>query len=220
MTAQDSQNLNLNKGDRAAQLSQPARLVHRTILTTYAHTGQPPAHADLARIAHAAGVNPDAVLDELTDVDLIVRDPRGDLTAAYPFSTNATPHRLTLADGTGVFAMCAIDALGTSAMLGQPITITSSEPATGHHIVVHVDGEQATWQPATTVVYAAAAGDCCAPSAERTCGYINFFTTDTTAHAWAAHHPHLTGTLLDRTQAIACGTAEFGALLHDHDLPG
>jgi hypothetical protein len=36
--------------------------------------------------------------------------------------------------------MCAIDALGMSAMLGRPVTITAAEPDTGGISTVHAEG--------------------------------------------------------------------------------
>lgn len=84
--------------------------------------------------------------------------------------------------------MCAIDALGMSAMLGVPVTITSIEPDTDLPITVHVDRDTARWNPDTTVVYAGTAGEGCCPAVDRTCGHINFFTTPDAAHAWAGRH--------------------------------
>lgn len=208
-----TQPVGVDKADCAARLSRPARLVHQQILTIFAATGQPPTRADLQQAAATAGVDLAAALVELTRVDLIVQDPRGELLAAYPFSATPTPHRLTLDGGQSLHAMCAIDALGVPAMLGQPVTVTSTEPGSAQPVTVHVDGHRATWYPPTGVVLAGASADCCAPSAERTCGHINFFTTPEAARAWAAAHPELTWTLLDQTQALDCAAAEFGPLL-------
>src|SRR5882757_6302815 len=167
-----------SKRTAAAHLSPPARHVHRAILTEFARNGQAPTQADLA---DAHGIDLAGTLAELTAADLIVIDDEGDLRGAYPFSATPTPHRVTIADGPTVHAMCAIDALGISAMLGRQVTITSDEPGTGHIVIVHVDGDQADWTPSTTVVVAATTDDCCVPSAQRTCPHINFFTTPTAA---------------------------------------
>jgi hypothetical protein len=205
----------LDKCECASRLSRASRLVHQAILRAFARTGQAPSRADLNEVASAAGVELAAALAELDRADLIVRDPHGEFLAAYPFSAAPTPHRLTLGSGVGVYAMCAIDALGVSAMLGRPVTVTSAEPDTGRPVTVQVDGDQATWEPPTAVVLAAATDDCCAPSAQRTCGYINFFTTDAAALAWAGGYPELSWALLDQPQALATAIAEFGPLLRD-----
>jgi hypothetical protein len=207
--------ITLDKCECASRLSHPGRLVHQAILRAFAGTGQAPSVADLDPVASAAGVEPAAALAELDRADLIVLDPHGEILAAYPFSAAPTPHRLTLGSGVSVHAMCAIDALGVSAMLGQPVTVTSAEPDTGQPVTVRVGSDQAIWEPPTALVLAAATGDCCAPSAQRTCGYISFFTTDAAALAWAGDHPELSWTLLDQPQALATAIAEFGPLLRD-----
>jgi Alkylmercury lyase len=205
----------LDKCQCASRLSRPSRLVHQAILRSFARTGQAPSRADLQGVAGAAGVELDPALAELNHADLVVLDRRGELLAAYPFSAAPTPHRLTLVSGVSVHAMCAIDALGVSAMVGQPVTVISAQPDTGQQVTVQVDGDQATWEPPTAVVLVAATGDCCAPSAQRTCGYINFFTTDAAALAWAGDRPELSWSLLDQPQALATAVAEFGPLLRD-----
>lgn len=210
---QPTQLVGVDKAGCAVRLSHPARLVHQQILITFAATGQPPTRGGLQQAAAAAGVDLAAALAELTRVDLIVQGPHGELLAAYPFSATPTAHRLTLHGGTRVSAMCAIDALGVSAMLAQPVTVTSTEPGSDQPVTVHVDGDRATWNPPTAVVLAGADADCCATSAERTCGHINFFATRQAAHAWAGAHPELTWTLLDQAQALVCATAQFGPLL-------
>lgn len=88
----------LDKAACAVQLSHPARLVHREILTTFARTGQPPTPASLQQAATAAGVDLTTALTELARLDLVVPGPHGELLAAYPFSATPTPHRLTLPD--------------------------------------------------------------------------------------------------------------------------
>jgi hypothetical protein len=45
--------------------------------------------------------------------------------------------------------MCAIDALGISAMTGLPVVIESADPSTGAPITVNVDGASSTWDLAT-----------------------------------------------------------------------
>jgi hypothetical protein len=63
------------------------------------------------------------------------------------------------------------------------------------------------------VVFAGSAGDSCNPSADRSCGYINFFTSRRAARAWARRHPEVTGRLLAQDGALGIGIAEVGSLL-------
>jgi hypothetical protein len=202
---------------RASRLSGPARQVHQAVLATFAATGLPPSPADIKRLIHAAEGDPDLVRAELTEADMLAFTAHGEIRAAYPFSPAPTPIRVRWDGGPDVYAMCAIDALGMSAMLSCPVTIAASEPDTGRAIIVAVDADQARWTPRSTVVFAGATGDPDRPSVDSCCSYISFFTTARAARAWARRHPQVTGTVLRRDGALRIGIDTFGALLHPAD---
>jgi hypothetical protein len=204
---------------RAESLTGQARQVHQAVLAAFARTGQPPARSQLERLARSIGASPDAVLGELAETDAIAFSLGGEIRAAYPFSPVRTPIRVAWAGGPAAYAMCAIDALGMSAMLGRPVTITAIEPDTGRIITVDVDGSRARWHPRTAVVFAGSAGDACRP-ADRSCGYISFFASRRAARAWAGRHPEVTGRLLTQQGALGIGIAEFGGLLRAAPSPG
>ncbi len=209
--------LQLDKARGAARLSAAARRLHLAVLAGFAETGRPISRAELERTARDHGRDPAAVIAELVGADLVLFDDGGEIRAAYPFSPVPTRHRITWAEGPTVYAMCAIDALGMSAMLGRAVTITATEPGTGEPITVTVDGGRASWTPDTSVVFCGADDPaCCSTSADRTCGYINFFTTAEAARDWAERHPAITGTVIDQRQALAGGIAEFGDLMKEH----
>ena len=109
----------LNKGGCAAALTGPARQVHLAVLAAFAQTGQAPGRVELERIARDGGADPAAVLAELAERDVIAFDRAGEIRAAYPFSPSPTPIQVSWEGGPGTYAMCAIDALGVSAMLGR-----------------------------------------------------------------------------------------------------
>jgi hypothetical protein len=205
----------LNKARAAAALTGPARQVHLAVLARFTATGRAPAREELERIAGGHGADPGAVLAELAERDVLAFTPGGQIRAAYPFSPAPTPMQVTWPGGPDAYAMCAIDALGVSAMLGRPVTITAAEPGTGRVITVETDGGRARWSPANAVVFAGAIADQCCVSADRTCGYINFFTSPQAARQWAKRHPAIAGTVLDQAEALADGIAEFGALLQN-----
>ncbi len=207
-------------GRHVERLTGPARQVHQAVLAAFARTGQPPARGELERLARSLGASPDAVLGELAGADTIAVSPGGEIRAAYPFSPVRTPIQVTWAGGPAAYAMCAIDALGMSAMLGRPVTITATEPDTGRIITVHADGSRARWHPRTAVVFAGSAGDACRPAADRSCGYVNFFASRRAARAWTRRHPEVTGRLLTRDGALGIGIAEFGSLLRAVPSPG
>lgn len=201
----------------AAQLSVPARHVHQAVLAAFTAGRQPPPAAELDRLARLHGGDPDRVRAELTRADVLAFTARGEVRAAYPFSPAPTASRVSWDGGPEVYSMCAIDALGMSAMLGRPVIITAAEPGTRRRITVTVDGDQARWAPATAVVFAGETGDAGCPSADRCCAYINFFTTSRAARAWARGHPEITGTILSRSGALRVGIDQFGTLLQPAD---
>ncbi len=160
------------------------------------------------------------MLAELAEAEAIAFAAGGEIRAAYLFSPVRTPIQVTWAGGPAAYAMCAIDALGMSAMLSHPVTITATEPDTGRIITVHADGSQARWHPRTTVVFAGSAGDACRPSAERSCGYVSFFASRRAARAWARRYSEVTSRLLTQDGALGIGIAEFGTLLQAAPRPG
>jgi Alkylmercury lyase len=110
--------------------------------------------------------------------------------------------------------MCAIDALGISAMTGRPVLIESADPSTGEPVAVHVDQASSPWDPGTAVVYVGRTGGGSAgPSASVCCGHINFFATRATASAWAASHPEITGGIVGQDRALQAGIGILGQLL-------
>jgi Alkylmercury lyase len=203
----------LDKCCATAGLTRQGREVHLVMLAAFAHTGQAPSRQELERAAVAHGADPAATLAELQELDVIAFGADGELRAAYPFSPARTPIEVTWAGGPVIHAMCAIDALGMSAMLGHPVTITAAEPGTGRIITVNADHDQARWDPAGAVVFAGSTGEQGCPAADRTCGYINFFTSTQAARAWAGGHPGITGAVLAQAEALRQGVAEFGAFM-------
>ncbi len=213
--------------ERIRAVSPAARTVHKAILRAFATTGAAPAAVTLAGAA-PAGHEFAALLGELHERDVVRLDEYGGIRAAYPFSAVPTAHTVAITSGPTVYAMCAIDALGISDMLGRAVTIASTEPTSGEPVRVSVAGGQAVWWPDTAVVVdgadATGIGDCCPPddggecampAADRCCGVMNFFTSALTADAWLTAHPQVTGVILTREQALRLSVDIFGHLLDD-----
>jgi hypothetical protein len=197
---------------RVAPAERGLRAVHQAVLRSFVRTGAAPGTSSLAE--HGKPFNVSQVLAELADGDFLCLDPAGQITAAYPFSALPTRHRVRIPGAGTVFAMCAIDALGVSAMTGLPVVIESADPCTGEPITVKVDGADSTWDPATAVVYVGRNdGERAGPSASVCCGYMNFFASRAAASAWAASHPEITGGILGQARALEAGIGIFGQLL-------
>jgi hypothetical protein len=198
---------------RIAPAERSLRATHQAVLRSFAATGNP---LDPEALGDAAGsFDSSQVLSELAEGDYLCLDQAGRITAAYPFSATATPHTVQITGGAAAYSMCAIDALGISAMLGTSVQIRSADPSTGEPISVAVDGSSAVWEPDTAVVFVGRTASACeGPSAAICCGYMNFFTSHSAAAAWATAHPEVTGGILSQRRALDVGKQIFGQLLH------
>lgn len=192
------------------------RAVYQQFLRLFALTGQPPTVEALV----TAAMLPDAAtanhyLSQMEAVGCLYRNPAsGQITSAYPFSAVPTPHRVSLANDSDVYAMCAIDALGMPFMLNLDAIIHSSCQQCGKELTVHIaNGTISTALPHDIVVlYATAPEDCCAATDQ--CPYINFFCGLEDAHTWQARHLDLDSKVMNLAEALDAGRATFGHLLH------
>lgn len=212
--------------DRQAALPGPLQALHRRVLGAFLTKVGPPGPAVLARIAADLDLDPQAALAALAAADVVHSDPAsGSISVAYPFSGRPTLHRVELAGGPTVHAMCALDALGIPQMTKRDGKIRSTDPTSGQQITVEVRGGAWRWQPATTVVLAGTAttggpggavADCCCP-------YINFHADPQAADAYRKAHPGMAGELLDQAEAVEAARRVFGRLLDpeaNHDPAG
>jgi hypothetical protein len=117
---------------RWATIDRQTLSLHRAILDAYLETGAPPDTKEL-KIKQ---------LDELCDRDLIVMN--GDvISAAYPFSTTPTLHKVEINDIT-IANVCAIDALGSGAMAHKAVCVTSQCATCKNDIVIQLSDDGLT----------------------------------------------------------------------------
>lgn len=197
--------------ERTGGLSDTERELYHWVLSQFAERGRPSGEMLRAK-AFELGLEPGAAISVLAGEDLVHLDTDGEIKVAYPFSGQPTRHRVLLAGGHEVDAMCAIDALGMAAMLGEPVEVRSSDPDTGVEITVHVDVEgQARWEPTEAVVVA---GSCCdGPSYRGCCSVLNFFGSSASAERYLSKHEEVRGRLISVPDALAAGAAVFGQAL-------
>lgn len=203
---------------RLAPVTGGLRAVQQAVLRSFAATGRAPQSTDLASLATAHGRTAADVLTELAAEDFLTLDEDGLIQAAYPFSAAPSAHRVRFPDGTDVWSMCAVDALGIPDMLGTDAVITSTDPVTGKAVTVTSTSGQLVWEPNSAVVFVGQHSRTGA-AAEVACGVLNFFTSSRSAQAWAEQHPDVTGTAVDQARAEALGRAIFGALLTEPESP-
>jgi Alkylmercury lyase len=198
---------------RQAGLPEPLRALHRRLLGAFLAHGGPPDPAAVAGMAADVGLEPRQALAALAAADVVHTDPAsGTINVAYPFSGRPTSHRVRLAGGPTVHAMCALDALGIPQMTGRDALIGSTDPGSGQQITVELRRGAWRWRPATAVVLVATAAhgacvaDCCCP-------WINFHTDPDHAQAYLKAHPGMTGELLGQAAAVQAAGRVFRRLL-------
>lgn len=80
-------------------------------------------------------------LEHFKNENVLVTDEEN-INFIYPVSALATNHNVTLDDGRSFYAMCAIDAIGTSCTFHQNVTINSMCCVRGTEINIRVKDEQ------------------------------------------------------------------------------
>jgi Alkylmercury lyase len=203
--------------DRQAGLPGPLQDLHRALLGAFLTGAGPPDQAMVGRLAAELELEPRAALAALAAADLVHTDPAaGRIRVAYPFSGTPTRHRVELADGPVVYAMCALDALGIPQMTRRSGKIRSADPGSGQPITVGADGQGWLWQPATTVVLAGTttAGHACGSVADCCCPHINFHTASQDADAYRRAYPGMATELLSQAEATETARRIFAGLLH------
>ncbi|TDE01181.1 alkylmercury lyase family protein [Jiangella asiatica] len=197
---------------RAVPVEPLERAMHQAILRSFAANGLPPSIDDLHRETGASLRAVADVLRRLHDSDTIRLDAQGAIVVAYPFSARPTRHRVQIGNRIEVHAMCGIDALGISGMLGEDVRIDTTDPVSGDPITVtSIDG-RATWDPRSAVAFVGA-GAGGGPSADCCCDYLNLFTSRATADDWASAHSSIPGQVLTQPEAEDLATTLFGAIL-------
>lgn len=131
---------------------------------------------------------------------------------AYPFSGRATEHIVPFRGEHEVYAMCAIDALGTAPMFGESIEIVSRDPVSGERIEVAVDPVGAgRWLPEEAVVVCGSSGG--GESCGSCCPVLNFFASPENGEQWLDGRPDVRGYVMTMADAIDAGRAVFGDVL-------
>jgi hypothetical protein len=202
--------------DRQAALPAPLQAFHRALLGAFLTDTGPPDRSVVGQLAAELQLEPEATLAALAGADLVHTDlATRRVGIAYLFSGAPTPHRVELADGPTVYAMCALDALGVPQMTRRTGRISSVDPTSGQPITVEVDDEGWHWQPATTVVLAGTAisGGACGVVADCCCPYINFHASPQDADTYRQARPGVAAELLDQAEAVAAARWIFGGLL-------
>jgi hypothetical protein len=154
--------------------------------------GKSPTVADLRLSLKSSDEEIIRALDELERKGDFLLRKRGtqEVVSIYPFSMKPTEHRIFLEDGTKLFAMCAVDALGVPIMFNNNVRVVSRCGECGSEMVFEIKNEEIVFMshPDATIcspkrqVY---------PAAETCCPLVNFFCSMKHANEWVAKNSEL-----------------------------
>lgn len=157
--------------------------LRKFILRRFAVTGISPSLREIGDTTGFTTEFVDRTVEKLERADILTRKD-GEIVSAYPFSAVKTRHRVVFADGRGVYALCATDALGISFMLNEPITILSLCPwCEGGMEVAVRNGRIASRRPEGMLEFVSER-ERCGCTAETCCPYINFFCSGEHLAKW------------------------------------
>jgi hypothetical protein len=201
---------------RWAGLDDAQDRTRRAILEAYPRIGQAPSIDELALSTGFAPEQLRELVAKLKERDMVVLD-RDDATlaGAYPFIDRPTEHRMKLGE-TALHAMCAIDALGTGAMLGTDVIIESACRSCDAPIRIETSDKGAALanhSPSSAVVWTGILyADRCA--ADSLCTVMAFFCSDAHLDSWrSGQTPRVSGFRLSMDEGLQMGRAIFMPLL-------
>jgi Alkylmercury lyase len=194
-----------------AVLPETERRLHRALLECLLATGDVPSRNALAELSKIDLTELPIRLAALAAADYLALDSGGQVICLYPLSPAPTSHVVEFG-GTRRYAMCAIDALGIAAMLGQPVTIEGTCGVCRTSIRLDVEpGSIVHAEPQEAVVIARRDGD--SPAVETCCPFTLFACSQ--AHGQEFSDRHSEVGVLTLTEALASGETIFGDLLGD-----
>ncbi len=159
----------------------------------------------------------EGVIEELKASDTVVFNNKGEPIGAYPFTSGARVHRVTV-NGHTVYAMCALDALSVHPMYQMPVEIDSACAVTGEHIhliqnrgeLVDSDSNRAN----VGINWNAASSSCCC--ADSLCTEMLFLKDKQTAEEWLSEDNE-GREIFTLDEAVSFGSRFFAPLVCDQN---
>ncbi len=191
-----------------------AQVVHRRILEHFIATGGPVSVETIA--AYVPEYRPAkvyAAIARLDEKDLIFTRA-GQVLVAYPFAGTSTAFTVILPGGRERHAVCAIDALGVSAMLGEPVTIRSRCHHCGEPLEIHAAPDGPT-DGREIMVWVGERADIRQKACTSFCLTLTFFRSQDHLREWRSAHREVPGAAARLDEAFKIGRTIFGEWLRD-----
>jgi hypothetical protein len=128
------------------------------------------------------------ILDELEKKDAFLRKKgTQQIISIYPLSLTPTAHKIVLEDGTQLFAMCAVDALGISLMFNRDVKIVSHCEKCRQEITIEIKDEEIASMSNPDLRICSPRSQTY-PAAKTCCPLVNFFCSKKHADGWMAQN--------------------------------
>jgi mercuric reductase len=185
-------------------LSDDDAALYCKLLNSYVQQGRTLSRDEVAKLAN----DPEQALSNIANNKLIVLDPEGNPSGAYPFTSEEREHKVHI-NGVTTHCMCALDALAVSPMFQIPTVIDSQCRVTGEPI--HLEQNGTTFSAGTLnawfgINWGAAATD--TVCAESLCMEMMFLVNETVAREWLAESAE-TREIFDLPSAVAFAAGFF-----------
>ncbi len=184
--------------------------IRKFILQEFANNGKPPS---LRKIMERFKLNSENIanktVEKLEKFDLLEK-VGNEIISSYPFSANATRHKVIFEDKKEVYALCAVDAMGIHFMLNKSITIVSTCPKCENDIKIEVQNGQIISHNPEEIIEFISVGDDCGCTAKSFCPFINFFCSKEHLDEWREENSeYKNGVIYSLTDALEQGKFIF-----------
>jgi hypothetical protein len=165
--------------------------VLRSVFETVLREGRSPTIEDLQSSLKRPAEEIIFVLDRLEKKDVLLRKKgTQEIVSIYPLSLTPTEHKIALGDGTQLFAMCAVDALGVPLMFNRDVMIVSQCEECKQEIMIEIKDEEIGCMSNPDLRICSPQSQI-HPAAETCCPLVNFFCSKKHAHGWIAQNAKL-----------------------------
>lgn len=125
-----------------ANVTETEQIVRKALINYVVNNGVPfNINSDSLQILNIDNIKANLfkeILNSLFYKKVLRSDEEGNINFLYPVSALATNHRVTLADGRSFYAMCGIDAMGSTLTFNQDIHIESQCSQCGEKIIIDI----------------------------------------------------------------------------------
>lgn len=202
-------------------LSPSEKMVYKGIFLKLS-VGNKVTGTDLILLGERLRIDIEDPLKHLSELDLVQIDKlSGNVTVAYPFSGVPTHHIVRLKGKNPAFAMCAIDALGVSAMFEEETEITSQCLHCGEKIHINVKNDVPVSNPKNIVINIGRmknVDNCCSEESISSfdtsfCPMVQFFCSHEHLNQYTNERSINEGVKLSLPKAYAVASDIFGPLM-------